>query len=66
MMKSMLNKVQVDHDVDVALRSLQRGIVIRMFLTNYLCLFQSRIFRFQSQLFLFVHVLLYMYTLCVK
>ena len=28
MMQSTLNKVQVDHDVDIALRSLQRGNVV--------------------------------------
>jgi len=27
-MQSTLNKVQVDHDVDVAFHSLQRGIVL--------------------------------------
>ena len=43
-MQSTMNKVQVDHDVDVALRSLQRGIVANIFLTSCLnqCVWRLR------------------------
>ena len=34
MTQSTLNKVQVDHDVDVALHSLQRGIVTKLSFSN--------------------------------
>ena len=36
MMQSTMNKVQVDHDVDVAYRSLQRGIVMTLLLGSQL------------------------------
>ena len=31
-----LNKVQVDHDVDVAMHSLQRGIAAKIFSASFL------------------------------
>jgi len=41
MSQMTMNKVQVDHDVDVALHSLQRGSVSNIFLTNKLTMKQT-------------------------